>query len=204
MYTAPPVNVQAKRSRLSLLWLALPIAVILGGVLWMIFGFIGLNNQVNSLQRVPYPGQGQVTLPHSGSYVVYYEGPGASRGDVPKGDINVSHLTAGAAAKSITPYSSSVKYSLGGHSGVAIDTLTISGPGKFLVETTAQNAPAGSELAIGGSIGGSIVGTVVPGVLLLLAGIGGTVVTAIILVRRRNKRAYAGPAWPGQPGGMIG
>ena len=204
MYTAPPINAPARRSRLSMLWLALPIAVIIGGALWMVFGFIGLNNQVNSLQRVPFPGQGEVTLPHSGSYVVYYEGPGASHGIVPAGDINVKHLTPGATAKSITPYSANVQYSLGGHSGVAIDTLTISGSGKFLVETTAQNAPAGGDIAIGASIGGSIVATVVPGVILLLAGIGGTIVTAIVLVRRRNKRGDAGAAWPGQPGGMAG
>ena len=199
MYTAPLLNAPAKRSRPALPWLALPVAVILGAALWMVFGFIGLNNQVNSLQRVPFPGQGEVTLPHSGSYVVYYEGPGASSGRVPAGDINVRHLTPGAAAKSITPYSSSVKYSLGGHSGVAIDTLTISGSGKFLVETTAHNAPAGGDIAIGGSIGGSIVATVVPGVILLLAGIGGTV--TILVLRRRGKRADIGLPWPGQPVG---
>jgi hypothetical protein len=135
-------------------------------------------------------------LPHSGSYVVYYEGPGASNGHVPSGDINVRHLTPGAAAKALTPYSSKVTYSLGGHSGVAIDTLTISGSGRFLVETTAQNAPAGSDVAIGGSIGGSIVATVVPGVIIVLAGIGGAI--AVTLLRRRGKRADTGPAWPGQ------
>src|SRR3954468_25060273 len=163
MYTAPPVNALAKRSRPSLLWLALPVAAILSGALWMIFGFIGLNNQVNSLQRVPFPGQGEIPLPHGGGYVVYYEGPGASDGRVPSGDINVRHLTPGAEAKAIAPYSARVTYRLGGHSGVAIDTLTVSGPGRFLVATTAQNAPAGSDLAIGGSIGASIVSTVVPG-----------------------------------------
>jgi hypothetical protein len=203
MYTASPVYPPAKRSRLPWLWLALPIAVLLGGALWMVFGFIGLSNQVNSLQRVPYPGQGQVTLPHSGGYVVYYEGPGADHGYVPAGHIDVRGLTPGAMAKSLTDYSSSVKYSLGSHSGVAINTLTISGPGKFLVTTTTQSAAQGSQIAIGGSIGTSIVATVVPGVLLLLAGIGGTIVTAILLARRSRKRAGAGPAWPGQPGGMA-
>jgi hypothetical protein len=174
------------------LWLALPVAVIIGAALWMIFGFIGLNNQVSSLQRVPFPGQGEITLPHGGGYVIYYEGPGAAEGHVPTGDINVRHVTPGAEAKSITPYSASVKYRLGGHSGLAIDTLTVSGPGRFLVVTTAQNAPAGSDLAIGGSVGGSIVATVVPGVLLLLAGIGGTL--TIILVRRRKASGRGAPA----------
>jgi hypothetical protein len=192
MYTAPLVNAPAKRPGPSLLWLALPVAVIVGAALWMIFGFIGLNNQVNSLQRVPFPGQGEITLPHGGGYVVYYEGPGASGGHVPSGDINVRHLTPGVEAKAITPYSASVTYHLGGHSGVAIDTLTVSGPGKFLVVTTAQNAPAGSDLAIGGSVGGSIVATVVPGVILLLAGIGGTV--AILVVRHRKASGRGAPA----------
>jgi len=192
MYTAPSVNALAKRSRPSPLWLALPVAAILSGALWMIFGFIGLNNEVDSLQRVPFPGQGEVTLPHGGGYVVYYEGPGASGGHVPSGDINVRHLTPGAEAKAITPYSASVTYRLGGHSGVAIDTLTVSGPGRFLVATSAQNAPAGSDLAIGGSIGESIVSTVVPGVILLLAGIGGTL--TIILVRRRTASGRGAPA----------
>lgn len=190
MYT--PVNAPAKRPRPSLWWLALPVAVILGGALWMIFGFIGLNNQVNSLQRVPFPGQGEITLAHGGGYVVYYEGPGASGGHVPTGHLNVRPLTPGAEAKAITPYSASVTYHLGGHSGVAIDTLTVSGPGRFLVSTTAQNAPAGSDLAIGGSVGGSIVATVVPGVILLLAGLGG--ILAIILVRRRKASGRGAPA----------
>jgi hypothetical protein len=194
MYTAPPFNAPARRSRLPLLWLALPVAVLLGGVLWIAFGFVGLNNQVNSLQRVPFPGHGEVTLPHSGSYVVYYEGPGASSGRVPSGNINVRPLTPGAAAKALTHYSNSVKYSLGDHSGVAVDTLAISGPGRFLVETTAQSAPAGSDIAIGASIGGSIVATVVGGLILLLAGIGGTIVTAILLARRRARRSrLSGP-----------
>jgi hypothetical protein len=194
MHTASPLYPPARRSRLPLLWLALPIAVLLGGVLWIALGLVGLNNQVSSLQRVPYPGQGEVTLPHSGGYVVYYEGPGASHGQVPSGNINVRPLTPGAAAKALTSYSSSVKYSLGGRSGVAVDTLTISGRGRFLVESTAQNAPAGSDIAIGGSIGRSIVATVVVGVILLLAGIGGTVVTAILLARRRGSSGRGAPA----------
>jgi hypothetical protein len=194
MYTAPPLSAPARRSRLALLWLALPIAVLLGGVAWMVTGLVGISNQVNSLQRVPFPGHGEVSLPHSGSYVVYFEGPGASFGRVPSGNINVRPLTPGAAAKGLTPYSSSVKYSLGGHSGVAVDSLSISGPGRFLVETTAQSAPPGSDIAVGGSIGGSIVATVVPGVILLLAGIGGTIVTAILLARRRGRQSgLSGP-----------
>jgi hypothetical protein len=201
MYTAPPANAPVRRPRPSLLWLILPVALILGAAFWMVFGFIGLNNQVNSLQRVPFPGQGEVTLPHSGSYVVYYEGPGASHGVVPSGHIDVRPLTPGAAAKSLTTYSARVTYNIGSHSGTAVDTLTISGPGRFLVATTAQNAPAGSVIAIGGSIGGSIVATVVPAIILLLAGIGGAI--AIPLLRRRGRRAAA-PTWPGYPGGISG
>jgi len=33
--------------------------------------------------RVAAPGSGEVSLDHSGGYVIYYEGPGAADGNVP-------------------------------------------------------------------------------------------------------------------------
>jgi hypothetical protein len=59
------------------------LLVFLGGVAWVAVGLVTLNNKIDSFQRVALPGPGEVSLDHSGGYVIYYEGPGAADGNVP-------------------------------------------------------------------------------------------------------------------------
>jgi hypothetical protein len=145
-----------------------------------------LDKRVDSFQRVALPGEGEVSLDHSGGYVIYYEGPGAEAGDLPAVTVNVTPRSASAAVPDLEVYESSLTYSLGSREGRAVLTLQVASPGRFLIE--ARDAPAmpgGSSLAIGSSIAGSIVGIVLPATLLVVAGTGGAIAVAIVRRRRR-------------------
>ena len=95
--------------------------------------------------------------------------------------------SAGAAVRSLAPYSGSLTYSNGSHQGSAVLTLQVTHPGRFTVETPGgTNLPAGSDLAFGDSFGGGLVASIVGGVLLILAGLkddyehDGRVITEIV------------------------
>ena len=87
----------------------------------------------------------------------------------------------------------SLTYQFGSHDGVAVATLQVGQPGRFLIRQT--GAPAvvgGSDLAFGSSIAGSIVVAVLLGIGLILIGVAGAVTLLIIrIVRVRRARAYA-------------
>jgi hypothetical protein len=170
-------------------WYLAALAVFLVGVAWIAFGLISVGHQVDSFPRVPLPAGGAVTLGHSGGYVVYYEGAGASSGRVPGFHVRISPA---AAVGSLRPYTSSVTYSFGAHQGRAVLTLQVVHPGRFLVEPSGAPAvPGGSDLAFGSSIAGRVVATVLPGIGLIFLGIIGAIVVGIIRITRvRRARAH--------------
>jgi len=69
--------------RPSRAWYWVALVVFLAGVGWLGGRLYMLAQQVDSFQRVAAPGSGEVSLDHSGGYVIYYEGPGAADGNVP-------------------------------------------------------------------------------------------------------------------------
>lgn len=162
------------------------MAVALAGVAWVVVGFVVIIGQVDSFPRVPEPGTGVLIL-HSGGYVIYYEGPGASNGAVPGGHVGVRALSGSAAVGSITAYPGSMTYQFGSREGSAVARMQIVRPGRFLVRAISSAALPGSHLAFGPSIAGWIVAAVVPAILLVLTGIAGAIVVAII----RHRRALA-------------
>jgi hypothetical protein len=154
--------------------------VLAGGVAWLVLSFLSFVHQVDSMPRVPLPQGGQVSLTHSGGYVIHYEGPHAAT-------LNVRMAPASAVA-SFRPYGSpgtTLTYSVGSHHGQATFTLQITHPGTFSVQ--AAGAPAGSDLAFGPSLAGGIVKGVVGGVLLIvLAFLLSMVIFIVRIVRRRR------------------
>jgi hypothetical protein len=78
---APPARLRPGR-----VWYLVALAVIVAGPAWLLVGLAALNGQIDSFQRVALPGNGEITLAHSGSYVIYYEGPGAGAGNAPRPD----------------------------------------------------------------------------------------------------------------------
>jgi hypothetical protein len=176
------------RLRPARAWYWVALGVVFVGVAWAALMFAVLIRRVDSFQRVPDPGSGMISLTHSGGYLIYYEGPGASSGNVPPFNVNVTPASGSAAVQSIESYSGSLTYQFGHHEGTAVLTLRIAHPGSFLVTATSSTAPPGSHLAIGSSIAGGIALIVIPAVLLVLAGIGGAITIAIIR-HSRAKRA---------------
>jgi hypothetical protein len=172
------------------LWYLVSVVVFAAGIAWLVIGFTSIVGQVNSMARVQLPGGGTVSLSHSGSYLVYFEGPGSQGGTLPSFDVHVTPASPGAAVASLTPYRTNVTYNFGSHSGRAVLTLTVTHPGSFLISTRGVPAIAdGSDLAIGSNLGRGIVGTVVPSVLLIVvSAIGGLLILIIRLVRKSNMR----------------
>jgi len=173
-------------------WYLLALAVFLAGVAWLALGITGVKSQVDGFQRVPLPQGGLVSLSHSGSYVLYYEGSGAASGNIPSFNVRVAPASASASVQSLQPYTANVNYSFGSRQGRAVLTLQVSHPGTFRVVATGAPAVAGgSDLAFGSSVAGAIVRAVLAGVLLIVAGIAGGVVLLIIRIVRTSRRRRA-------------
>ena len=183
----PPAAPAPVRLRPSRAWYWVALAVFLAGAGWLGGRVYMLAQQVDSFQRVAAPGSGEVSLDHSGGYVIYYEGPGAADGNVPAYDVNVTARSQSSAPMSLEAYSGSLTYSFGSREGRAVLTLEVAGPGTVLIEVADGGAtPGDSSLAIGSSIAGDIVGIVVPALVLMLVGVGGAIAVAIIRHRRRR------------------
>ena len=190
--SGPPASPRGK-VRPGRVWYLLALLLIAGGAAWLVASIVSFGNQVNSLQRVPLPQGGRVTLANSGGYVIYYEGPGAQSGRFPSFNVRVEPASPGAAVASLRQYGSTVTYSVGGHHGRAVLAVQVTHPGRFSV--VAVGAPAnGSDLAFGPSVARSIVKIVVPSLLLFLLGFAlGLVVLIVRIVRRSRQRAQGYP-----------
>jgi hypothetical protein len=194
---AVPVVVYPADLRPGRRWYWLAVATALAGLAWAAVVLVLVVGSVDSFQRVPVPGTGQVSLA-SGQYVIYYEAPASVGGPVPLGHINVTPLSNPGAVGGITGYSGSLTYSLGSHQGTAIAVVQISRPGRFLVQATSSVTVPGARLAIGPSLTGWILTGVLPTLGLILAGI---VVAVVVAVMRRKQRRVIliPPPWPSPP-----
>jgi len=201
---AAPAAAPKAKIRPGRIWYLVALLVLLAGVAWLVVGLLSISSRVDSFPRVAIPAGGQITLDHSGDYVIYYEGPGAQSGQIPAFQVRVTPASAGAAVQSLGPYNSSVTYAFGSHQGRAVLSMRVGHPGRFRVETpSGGNVPVGSGLAFGDSIVGGVAGTALPSVLLILAGIVALVVIFIIRIVKTSRARSARPAWspPGaQPG----
>ena len=178
--TVPPGAARGK-VRPGRVWYLLAVAVLAGGVAWLVLSFTSFVHQVDSMPRAQLP-QGQVTLTHSGGYVIYYEGPRA------RINVRLVPASAGAAIASFRPYGSpgtTLTYNIGSHHGSATFTVQVRHPGTFSVQ--AVGAPSGSDLAFGPSLAGGIVRGVVGGVLLIVLGLVLAVVLFVVRIVRRRR-----------------
>jgi hypothetical protein len=180
------------RVRPGRIWYLVPALLILGGIAWVVFGFVSLSSTIDSFARVPLPAGGTVALNHSGGYVVYYEGPGAANsGQIPSFNVQIEPAAPPAARGSLQTYGSTVNYTIGTRQGRAVLTVQVVHPGKFVVVPSGAGAATeGSDLAFGQSIAGSIVGIVLPTLALIFLGIGSWIILFVIrLTRTRRARA---------------
>jgi hypothetical protein len=194
-----PAATAPVRVRPGRIWYLVPLLVCLGGVAWLVVGLMALSSQIDSFQRVPLPAGGQISLDHSGGYVVYYEGPGASSGHIPSFRVRVVPASASASVQSLAPYNGSVSYGFGSRQGRAVLTMQVARAGRFAVEIPdGTGLTAGSHLAFGSGVVGGIVGITVPSVLLIMLGLAGLVVILVIRIVQtsRARSAARAPAPP--------
>ena len=184
---APPARLRPGR-----VWYWVALLVFVAGMAWLVLGLVLLNGQIDSFQRVAVPGSGEVSLDHSGDYVIYYEGLGAAEGKIPPFDVTVNPAAAPAAVQSLDVYSGvGLTYSFGAREGSAVLTLEVAQPGTFVIEVTdGPGVAGGSSFAVGSSIAGSIAGIALPSVVASLVAIGGAIVIAIVR-HSRAKRAQS-------------
>ena len=60
------------------MWYWVALLVFVAGAAWLVLGLVLLSGRIDSFERVAALGSGEVSLDHSGDYVIYYEGPGAA------------------------------------------------------------------------------------------------------------------------------
>jgi hypothetical protein len=180
-------------------WIGGAIIVVAGliAIAWFGLGFSRFSDRVEDFQRVPANGSGEVTLDDAGGYVIYFEGPGASDGDVPAGQAQLTPVDGGDPVP-LESYESDFTYDISGRSGLAVLTVDIEQPGTYLLESEVEGD---GELAVGKSVANTLVTSVVGA--LAVGGLGfvtGVVVLIVTAVRRRGSRTRNAPWIPPPPG----
>jgi Protein of unknown function (DUF2510) len=198
----------ARRIRPALFWYWVAGAAVMAAVVWfalsLFLGIRSIDGQVEGLQRVPIPGQAEVSFAEPGGYTLYYEGWGAADEQPTVPPFRVSLASVGGEEVSIRDYGGSQTYDLGGHSGRALATFRIEEPGTFLLRTEGEPQDVEANVAVGRSVGRGILLTVIPtlaGTLILV--LGGVVLAVAVAVRRNRARRLL-PAPAAQPVTMWG
>jgi hypothetical protein len=176
------------------------LAVVAVGAVLAVSGFSAFANEVTSFQRVAVPGQRVLTFSSSGSYLVYFEGPGFSQLHT-TATVQVGIHSEGEQQqiKLSDMNGLSETYNIRGHSGLAVASFTITTPGRYLL-TAGQ--PNGSPIPVDIAVGPGIVHNVVIGAVGIIAGVLaliGSVVAWLItfLLRGRSRRRMlVGPVGP--------
>lgn len=184
----------ARRIRPALFWYWVAGAAVVAAVVWfalsLFLGIRSINGQVERFQRVPIPGQAEVSFAEPGGYTLYYEGWGAADEQPTIPPFRVSLVSVlGGEEVSIRDYGGSQTYDLGGHSGRALATFRIEQPGRFLLRTEGEPQDVEANVAVGRSVGPGIFRTVIPtlaGTMILV--LGGAVLAVVVAVRRNRAR----------------
>jgi hypothetical protein len=179
---------------------AAAVAAVVWFALSLFLGFRSMSVQVEGFQRVPIPGQTEVSFAEPGGYTLYFEGSGASdeQPAIPPFNVSLSSVASGQEVP-IRDYGSSVTYGLAGHSGRALATFRIDEPGRFLLRTEADPQAVETNIAVGPSVGSAIARTAilpVAGALILL--LAGAVLAVVVALRRKRARGQP-PAPAAQP-----
>jgi hypothetical protein len=162
----------------ALAWLALGV----------FFGVRSFNRQIDRFQRVPIPGQAEMSFDKPGGYTVYFEGLGAAdeRVTIPSFDVSLAPVGGGQEVP-VHLYGGSATYSVGAHSGRAVGTFRIDRPGRLLIRTNGNPEGVAAHVAVGSSITPTIVRALrltIPAFLVLF--FGGAALAVVVAVRRHQ------------------
>jgi hypothetical protein len=167
-------------------WVALAAFVVAAawGVLGLFWFFAG---GVENLERIPIPGQRELTLGEAGDYVIYYEGPGAGQGVVLSSfDVTLTPTDGKPPPAALSRYQGTLSYTVGSNQGFAVFTFEIDEPRTFLFELAyGGEGPLPSQVAVGTSLAPALVATVVGFIALFLAAL---VIALVVFIRRRRAR----------------
>jgi hypothetical protein len=178
----------------SPLWYWVAGAAVAASVLWLTVGLflelLTLTRDVQQFQRVPIPGQAEVSFTAPGSYTLYFEAPGPAE-DLTGGSFNVSLRSvnaSGGKAVPIRPNDGVETYNIAGHSGRAVATFRIDTPGRFLLSAdNLQPQVDQANVAVGrGTDESPVLLRTTPAVLVV--SLGGVVLAAVVAVRRNRPR----------------
>jgi hypothetical protein len=169
-------------------------AAVAASVVWLavglFFGIRAFSRQVEGFQRVPVPGQAEVSFDRPGGYTVYFEGLGAADEQVTIPSLSVSLAPVGGGEEvPVYPYGGSATYSVGARSGRVVGTFRIDAPGRFLIRTQGNPEGVQAYVAVGSSITptiGRTLGLTIPVVLVLF--FGGVALAVVVAVRPRQAR----------------
>jgi Protein of unknown function (DUF2510) len=183
-----------QRTGPSRVWYWVAGAAMVASVVWLavgiFFGFRSFSEQVEGFQRVPVPGQAEVSFEEPGGYTVYFEGLGAGDEQITIPSLSVSLAPVGGGAEvPVHPYGGSATYSVGARSGRAVGTFRIDAPGRFLIRTQGNPEGGQAEVAVGSSIAptiGRTLGLTIPAVLVLF--FGGAALAVVVAARRHQAR----------------
>jgi hypothetical protein len=161
--------------RPSRVWYVVAGVLAMGAVVWLVAGVVlGLGSfvrQVEGFQRVPVPGQGEVSFEQPGGYTVYYQGPAAGDETVAIPSFRLSLAPVGGGQElTVSPYEGASLYTSGSYSGRAVGTVQVDRPGRFLLRADGEPQVVQAHVAVGQEIGGFGLLRAVPIVLLLLFG----------------------------------
>ncbi len=189
------------------------LAGIVAGGLTIGYTVAGYADRIDRFDRVEVPGTMEVELDGTGGYSIYHEYAGAYDDEHPFGgqqdpldQILVPSPTVTVTNPSgdeveLETYDTKVSYDTSSHEGIGLYTFHVDDPGTYVVETSGETAPGGSEIALGRGVSTGVITGVITGVLVGFVGVVAGVVIAIVLaVRRgRNRRSSSPGASPGAP-----
>jgi len=165
--------------------------LLVAGILWLVVSFILGLRQIQADQRVPIPGQGEVTFDESGRYTLFYEGSGTSEDALTLPPFEVSLAPAGGDQEVPIRSEEGSPYSVAGRFRRAIGTVQINQPGSYLLRTEGEPQPVQVYVAVGRGTPGIFRFPLWWVVVLLL--VGGS---ALAVVRMRRRQVRQGPPTP--------
>src|SRR5215813_6608738 len=160
-------------------------------------GFISVNRQIADFQRVPVPGQGDVTFTASGVYVIYIEKPGqccslsfsiGNSGPFSSWsmDLALQPVDGGPQVSVSTWQGITQSYSIAGHQGQTAVYFTIDRPGRYMLATGNATPDSITDVAVGRGIGHGILVAFILIAVGSLAALSG-LVTGVVTFSRRRK-----------------
>ena len=206
----PPGSLVVERPRTYRSWIWAGAILIALGVLsiiaWIVYGVIEIDRTVDDMVRAPEGGVTEFAVESPRSWTVYVEPQSADLGG-----LRFSIHDQAGERVDMQPYGGDLSYSVTGHSGRAVATISLaSGDHRLVVEGSGTRS-----VAIGSSVGGRIVWILVGSLLIGIPMIGGgsalLIVGALRQSRVRNRMATTPPPsawstgeWPtGGPGGSA-